>query len=1066
MAALLNETHADWYELARRDTDAAVLRRSLSHHQSVAVESGHQFALTAAELSALALCRRTDQESEPQLRRVASDAFSFGREIDAYEDHLQHARRVLKTVAFGVLADRTLDAQGLISDDLISTLDVDEYDWQKKTWATVLIAWLLLIRKREQKDLEKALEKVVTLRASQAEFEEMYLNALTGPNDEAKSQAQQRGAWSLVGLYHLAKASERLATYLRTGQYEQQFNIREQLAMHFDRSAEAFEGAGDLEAHMLARVLSRCAYQTYENSLWTAARSGSELARRFVEQLVTRPIRPIFELLPPQRKALRDHGLLSGGHRAVIVNLPTSSGKTLIAQFRILQALNDYQEAQGWVAYVAPTRALVNQVCADLRRDFDPLGLRVERLSPALEFDAVEEAVLKEGKEGQPFRVLVSTPEKLDLLLRRGVQKDIGRPLSLVVVDEAHNLAEPTRGVKLEMLLATVNAEIQQARFLLLTPFIKNAKQVISWLDERSNNDVELGAEWKPNDRAVLLVTLADQQDTTEKEYQFYAETLHTPRKLLEIPDSLTLGRKARHLGMTRAAVSGSAGKIAAGVASVLQDRGPVILLCQQTKYTWSQAKHFIRKEFKRTEKNQDIADAQAFLGAELGSEFPLVELLDYGVAVHHSGMSDDAKVLVEWLVNRGHVSILCATTTIAQGINFPVSSVVLSTQQHPKTNKFTPAKDLSFEEFWNIAGRVGRAGQQGIGLVALCAEDNVRAERYEKFVQRNVLELNSSLISMVSRLFDDHGENVDLAVHSPKQEWSNFLQYLVHTYRQIGRHRFADQIEAVLRGTLGFRTLEDIRPDLIRPFVNSVRRYAEGFAGSEGALKLVDMTGFSLESVKGVLGRLRETHVDANAWNADTLFQPNNRLLKEMMGVLLQVPELRENLEAGGGGGADGNRLARILCSWVNGASIPDIAEEYFTTEKDQGHSATEKCCKAVFGKLAQAASWGLASLQAMTASEAIENMADEQKRSVLNIPSMALYGVRSNDALALRFAGVPRAAAIAMANSGFLAAGDNTTLLRAKLLDQNATPWKNALGESRGSMYQRVWKILEQLQ
>ncbi|MCY1234264.1 hypothetical protein D9M72_468410 [compost metagenome] len=301
--------------------------------------------------------------------------------------------------------------------------------------------------------------------------------------------------------------------------------------------------------------------------------------------------------------------------------------------------------------------------------------------------------------------------------------------------------------------------------------------------------------------------------------------------------------------------------------------------------------------------------------------------------------------------------------------------------------------------------------------------------------------------------------------MHSPKQEWSNFLQYLVHTYRQIGRHRFADQIEAVLRGTLGFRTLEDTRPELIRPFVNSVRRYAESFAGSEGALKLVDMTGFSLESVKGVLGRLRETHIDASAWDANTLFQPNNRLLKEMMGVLLQVPELRESLEASGGG-SDGNKLARILCAWVNGASIPDIAREYFTTKKISGHAATEKCCKAVFGKLAQAASWGLASLQAMTASDAIESMTDEQKKSVLNIPSMALYGVCTNEALALRFAGIPRAAAIAMANSGFMTTGADTGLLRTRLLDPSAIPWRTALGESRGPLYQRVWKIIEQLQ
>ena len=34
--------------------------------------------------------------------------------------------------------------------------------------------------------------------------------------------------------------------------------------------------------------------------------------------------------------------------------LPTSSGKTLIAEFRILQALNQFDQENGWVAYLAP----------------------------------------------------------------------------------------------------------------------------------------------------------------------------------------------------------------------------------------------------------------------------------------------------------------------------------------------------------------------------------------------------------------------------------------------------------------------------------------------------------------------------------------------------------------------------------------------------------------------------------------------------------------------------------------------------------------------------------------
>lgn len=183
----------------------------------------------------------------------------------------------------------------------------------------------------------------------------------------------------------------------------------------------------------------------------------------------------MFEMLPPQRITLRDQGLLTTGARAVVLSLPTSSGKTFIAQFRILQALNQFDADRGWIAYVAPTRALVNQICARLRRDFAPLGIVVERVSPALDIDGVEAELLVEADPAAAFRILVGTPEKIDLLLRGGWEAKIGRPLTLVVVDEAHNISSGDRGLKLELLLATINRECRNSQFLLMTPSSRTA---------------------------------------------------------------------------------------------------------------------------------------------------------------------------------------------------------------------------------------------------------------------------------------------------------------------------------------------------------------------------------------------------------------------------------------------------------------------------------------------------------------------------------------------------------------------------------------------------------------
>ena len=76
-----------------------------------------------------------------------------------------------------------------------------------------------------------------------------------------------------------------------------------------------------------------------------------------------------------------------------------------------------------------------------------------------------------------------------------------------------------------------------------------------------------------------------------------------------------------------------------------------------------------------------EIILVQNFLKAEISSNFELIDMLSHGVGVHHSGLSDEVRALMEWLAEEGKLRVLCATTTIAQGINFPVSSVFLASK-------------------------------------------------------------------------------------------------------------------------------------------------------------------------------------------------------------------------------------------------------------------------------------------------------------------------------------------------------------------------------------------------
>lgn len=640
-----------------------------------------RFVANGLELRAFELL---EAESSEALQIASAEAFQVGRALPRTTVSTEAADALVRLCCLGVLGDRGVDVRRLLIDEGFPSLPIDAPDWGTRVWASILDIWLRVFRKSGWDDLDAIQRRVADLRSEQRILEPKFLA-------EAEQRKDARPAWELMSEYHLAKAAEILGTYLSQGSVDDHYDIREQLEAQFDRAVAA-AGRGQLmEREVLARLLARTARALVSNSIWTVTRAVNSRVTKFVASLISRDQKqPIFEMLPPQRRTLREEGLLGSGHRAVVVSLPTSSGKTFIAEFRILQALNQFDQEHGWIAYLGPTRALVNQLTLRLRRDFAVLGSIVEKVSPALEIDGLEADMLTDKDAARQFRILVTTPEKLDLMLRGGWEEKIGRPLTLVVVDEAHGLASPERGLKLELLLATINRECRYAQFLLLTPFIHNAAEIARWLSPDSNKNIELGVDWSPNDRVIAIARA--QKGEQRADFGVRLFTQHTTRNTIEVPESLDVGGR-RPLGLRWSDVSTSPGILAAATAQILQGRGTVIVLVDKPRNSWGVAAAFKIDENCVDVSSSDITHIQRFLADEMGQDFPLVSLLEYGVGVHHSGLSEDTRTLVEWLTEQSKLRVLVATTTIAQGVNFPapawslrVTSIRMGKTCHPRT--------------------------------------------------------------------------------------------------------------------------------------------------------------------------------------------------------------------------------------------------------------------------------------------------------------------------------------------------------------------------------------------
>ena len=128
--------------------------------------------------------------------------------------------------------------------------------------------------------------------------------------------------------------------------------------------------------------------------------------------------------------------------------------------------------------------------------------------------DEIEDEILTRDH----IDILISTPEKLEALVRQN--HPAVRNTRLVILDEAHNLGDSSRGSKFELVLSSVKQNMKEANFLLLSPFISNAGEISEWLADSPRNAGVVSVEWAPTKQYVGCNLLKSRK--TESVLQFY----------------------------------------------------------------------------------------------------------------------------------------------------------------------------------------------------------------------------------------------------------------------------------------------------------------------------------------------------------------------------------------------------------------------------------------------------------------------------------------------------------------------------------------------------------------
>jgi hypothetical protein len=380
------------------------------------------------------------------------------------------------------------------------------------------------------------------------------------------------------------------------------------------------------------------------------------------------------ELWPAQVRALRD-GLLDEKFSSFGFAAPTGTGKTALTKLLIADAFA--KNHQKKVLYICPSRALVHQVSDDLQESLSGLGLNVLKAGAHL---VAHDRMPISSDDAD---VIVFTPERADLLLR--IDPEFLQSVCLVVVDEAHHIEQGPRGVLLEFYLWRLRKMISNdARIVQLSAVAPNISELTDWISLGTSHSVML--DWCTS---RLRVGVLERTTRGGAILNFSG----VPYGLL--PDGTLPLHPKRGLAV---------------LANHLAKSGIVLVLCSSPAVAEEVAGYVGELRSESQDDEDEVSERlDAWIERELYPESELRALYQKRVVFHHAQMPPRVRQGLEEAIRERKIDVICATTTLAEGVNFPFSTVVVETLVS-REFQLTP------RSLWNIAGRAGRFGVDSEG--------------------------------------------------------------------------------------------------------------------------------------------------------------------------------------------------------------------------------------------------------------------------------------------------------------------------------------------------------------
>ncbi|KAG8652394.1 hypothetical protein MANES_06G085400v8 [Manihot esculenta] len=333
------------------------------------------------------------------------------------------------------------------------------------------------------------------------------------------------------------------------------------------------------------------------------------------------------------------------------------------------------------IVYVAPMKALAAEVTTTFSRRLSPLNMVVRELTGDMQLSK---------NELEETQMIVTTPEKWDVITRKSSDMSLSMLVKLLIIDEVH-LLNDDRGPVIEALVARTLRQVESTQTMIrivgLSATLPNYLEVAQFL--RVNPDTGLfffDSSYRPVPLAQQYIGISEPNFAARNE--LLNEICYG-----KVVDSLRQGHQAMVFVHSRKDTA----KTAAKLVEIARKYSDLELFKNDAHPQFS----LIKKEVVKS-RNKDV-----------------VELFEFAVGIHHAGMLRADRVLTEQLFSDGLLKVLVCTATLAWGVNLPAHTVVIKGTQlyDPKAGGW---RDLGMLDVMQIFGRAGRPqfDKSGEGII------------------------------------------------------------------------------------------------------------------------------------------------------------------------------------------------------------------------------------------------------------------------------------------------------------------------------------------------------------